>query len=183
MHAEVHPYPIFEKVTGEQFKQSILPLKNKLFRFAFSFLLNEADAKDVVQEVMIKSWEEIDDISSINNMEAWCITLTKNRSLDRLRKKGRNYLPIAEQEHLTSPEPNPLQQTSQSESFDAIRTAITELPDRQQEVIRLRDLEGHTYKEIAEAMHIEVNHVKVLLHRARAVIKRKLMNLYKENYS
>ncbi len=176
--------PIFGKVTTEQFKEFILPLKNKLFRFALSFLLNEDDAKDVVQDVMIKSWEEIDDIKTIRNMEAWCITMTRNKSLDRLRKKGRNYLQISDQKHLKSSEPNPLQKISTVESYSAIRGVISGLPDKQQEVIVLRDMEGYTYKEISKLLDIDLNHVKVLLHRARAAVKKKLEPIYGEqNYS
>lgn len=178
MQASRYIYPTFEQVTTTQFKEIILPLKNKLYRFALSYLSNEDDAKDVVQEVMIKTWQEIKDLNSIRNIEAWCMTLTKNKALDQLRKKGRNYLQIADQVHLTSPEANPLQRTTEIESFNTIHSVIESLPDNQKNVIRLRDIEGHRYKEIAEILQLDINHVKVLLHRGRAAIKKALHPIY-----
>jgi RNA polymerase sigma-70 factor (ECF subfamily) len=171
-------YPTFEAVTTTQFKDNILPLKNKLYRFALSYLANEADAKDVVQDVMIKSWQDIKDLSAIRNVEAWCMTVTRNRSLDQLRKKGRNYLQVADQEHLTSQEPNPLQRTTNMESYQVIHAVIAKLPENQKDVVQLRDIEGHSYKEIAEMLNLDINHVKVLLHRGRAAIKKELQPIY-----
>ena len=178
MAASRYIYPTFEVVTTTQFKELILPLKNKLYRFALSYLSNEADAKDVVQDVMIKTWQEIKDVNVIRNIDAWCMTLTRNRALDQLRKKGRNYVEIADQVHLTSPEPNPLQHTTELESYQTIHAVISRLPNNQKDVIQLRDIEGHSYKEIAEILQININHVKVLLHRGRAAIKKELNPIY-----
>lgn len=178
MNSSINIYSTFERVTTQQFKSFILPLKNKLYRFALSFVVNEADAKDVVQDVMIKSWERIEDISKIKNIEAWCMTMTRNKSLDMLRKKGRNHLQIADQVHLSSTELNPFEKTSTLESRSNIQHFIAQLPDNQREVITLRDIEGHSYKEIADILNLELNHVKVLLHRARQSVKKKLEKIY-----
>ena len=183
MTATTNIYPTFGKVTTEQFKQFVLPLKNKLYRFALSFLLNESDAEDVVQDVMIKSWKDLD-IENVRNMEAWCITMTKNRSLDQLRKKGRNFLQIADQHDLSTPEADPLERTSANEISKLIQQAISNLPERQKDVIQLRDIEGHSYKEIAKLLEIDINHVKVLLHRARLGIRKELKHVYSDrNFS
>ena len=66
MAEAVHTRITFEEVTTKAFEQIILPLKDKLFRFALSYLKNEDDAKDVVQDVMIKIWEDVKDISAKN---------------------------------------------------------------------------------------------------------------------
>ncbi|MCB0851808.1 MAG: RNA polymerase sigma factor, partial [Bacteroidetes bacterium] len=87
-------------MTAEQFQQLVLPHKNKLYRFALAYL-DEANAKDIVQEVMLSAWEKIQDPRSVNNIEAWCMTLTRNKSLNMLKKKGRTYLQISEQYDLS----------------------------------------------------------------------------------
>jgi RNA polymerase sigma factor (sigma-70 family) len=177
MDSIIHTGPTFEHVTTQVFEQMILPLKNKLFRFALSYLKNEDDAKDVVQDVMIKSWEEMEDVSAIRNVEAWCMTLVKNRSLDRLKRKGRNYLQVVDQHHLSANGVDPLQHTMQKETHLKIKGIIARLPEKQREVISLRDVEGYTYNEIAEILEIELNHVKVLLHRARMQVRNELKTL------
>lgn len=173
-------YPTFGKVTTEQFKQFVLPLKNKLYRFALAFLSNEADAKDVVQDVMIKTWRDLD-VDKVQNMEAFCITMTKNKSLDQLRKKGRKTAPIADHHYLESKEADPLQKTSSNESVSIVQRAIASLPDNQRDVILLRDIEGHTYKEIAKLLSLDINNVKVLLHRGRLQLKKELHPIFSEN--
>ncbi len=69
----------------EAFKTKVLPLKNKLFRYANS-ILNDYDlSKDVVQETMIKTWEKRDDFHKIKNWGAWCMKVTRNYALDKKR--------------------------------------------------------------------------------------------------
>lgn len=165
-------------MTTQQFKKLILPMKNKLFRFAFSFLQNEEEAKDVVQDVMLKCWEEVKKPDSIRNMEAWCMTLTRNTSLDRLKRKGRHSDTLTDHFELSSSSISPLQQTEERETGTALRTLIAALPNAQKEAITLRDLEGYSYKEVADLMHITVNHVKVLLHRGRTTVKTQLNRVH-----
>lgn len=177
MSETVHTRITFEEVTNQAFEQIILPLKDKLFRFAFSYLKNEDDAKDVVQDVMIKTWEDVKDLTAIRNIEAWCMTLVKNRSLDKLKRKGRNHLQIVDQHQLRMVDADPLQQTVTNEKMLQIKEIISLLPEKQRDVINLRDVEGYSYQEIAEIMEIELNNVKVLLHRARMQVRNSIKNL------
>jgi len=174
MESVIHKGHTFEDVTSQVFEQVILPLKNKLFRFAMSYLKDVDDAKDVVQDVMIKTWEDLKDDSGIRNVEAWCMTLVKNKSLDRLKRSGRNYLQIVDQHDLTASVADPYEQTVRREQGETIRKVINSLPDRQREVISLRDIEGYSYNEIADILEIELSNVKVLLHRARMQVRTQL---------
>ncbi|MEM6262782.1 MAG: sigma-70 family RNA polymerase sigma factor [Bacteroidota bacterium] len=167
-------------MTAEEFQQHILPLKDRLFRFAMTFLGNQADAMDVVQDVLLKAWENLQKPDSgIQNPEAWCMTLTRNRSLDKLRKHGRHYVQVDEQVDLPTHEAGPLRQTVARETLKQVRAVIATLPEQQRAVIQLRDVEQYSYKEIAELLQLEVNHVKVLLHRARTRIKKYLLDQYR----
>src|SRR4051812_39907544 len=73
----------------ETFQTRVFPVKNKLFRFAFRLLGSSEEAKDVVQEVFVKLWNGRQQLGEIHNMEAWCMRITKNLSLDRLRQQQR----------------------------------------------------------------------------------------------
>ena len=163
-------------MTAEQFQQLVLPHKNKLYRFALAYL-DEANAKDIVQEVMLSAWEKIQDPRSVNNIEAWCMTLTRNKSLNMLKKKGRTYLQISEQYDLSSQEASPLQKTAGNEIADTIGQIIGQLPEKQRAVITLRDMEEYSYKEIAAILNLDMNHVKVLLFRARKQVKETLTRI------
>ena len=66
----------------EAFENRVLPAKNKLYRFALRFLGNEEEAKDVVQEVLIRVWNGREQMNEIQNWEACCMRITRNLSLD-----------------------------------------------------------------------------------------------------
>ena len=68
----------------EYFKNEIFPLKDKLFRYAYSLLKDRAEAEDVVQEVFMRLWQKRDELINIKNIEAWNMTMTRNLTLDRI---------------------------------------------------------------------------------------------------
>ncbi|MEM7162110.1 MAG: RNA polymerase sigma factor [Bacteroidota bacterium] len=163
-------------MTSSEFKQLILPLKNKLFRFAQSFVSRE-DAEDVVQDVMIKCWEDIDRPQQIDNIEAFSMKMVRNKSLDKLKKKGRNYLQVVDQYQLHSREKDPHEKTGESETISKIKDIISLLPQKQRNVINLRDIEGYSYNEIAETLEMSTDQVKVNLHRARVYVREQMKKI------
>ena len=67
------------------FKQLLLPLYPRLHRVSLRLLGNVEDAEDMVQEVFLKLWDRRDALPDVQNVEAYCVTLTKNMCIDRLR--------------------------------------------------------------------------------------------------
>ena len=68
------------------FRNDILPLKNELYRLALRITLNPAEAEDIVQETMIKVWNKREQWNDIESIEAFCLTICRNISLDKMRK-------------------------------------------------------------------------------------------------
>ena len=162
-----------------QFKNEILPLKNKLFRFALNIVKDEDLAKDVVQECLIKVWEKRNDLKLVHNIEAWCMQVTKNKALDKLRSKHMSRTDLFEVKLDTRKERDtPYVMTERGDVMGRIKSLIAELPQRQREVMQLRDIEGYSYKEIGETLEIDINLVKTNLFRARRKLKESLI---KEN--
>lgn len=162
-----------------QFKNDILPLKNKLFRFSLKIVRDEDLAKDVVQECLIKVWEKRNDLKLVNNLEAWCMQVTKNKALDKLRSKHVSRTDLFEvQLDRRKERDTPYVMTERGDVMGRIKTLIAALPERQREVMQLRDIEGFTYKEIGETLEIDINLVKTNLFRARRKLKESLI---KEN--
>lgn len=155
-----------------------MPVKNKLFRFALRLLGSEEEAKDVVQEVFIRVWNGRDKMDQVQNWEAWCMRITKNLSLDRIRSQSRkNTHPMAEGFEMRQDSLSPHETTEMQESMQRITELISSLPEKQRQVIHLRDVEGYSYNEICEILEIDMNQVKVSLFRARNAVREKLIKI------
>jgi len=162
----------------ESFQMRVLPAKNKLFRFALRFLGNEEEAKDVVQEVFIRVWNGREQMNDVQNWEAWCMRITKNLSLDRIRVITRKHTqPIEDGYAVIHESFSPHESTEMAESMNQINQFIAALPEKQRQVIHLRDVEGYSYNEICEILEIDLNQVKVNLFRARNAVREKLMKI------
>ncbi len=165
----------------EAFENRVLPAKNKLFRFAFRMLGSSEEAKDVVQEVMIKVWNGREQMAEVQNMEAWCMRITKNLSLDKLRSRQRRATDSIDEGFEVRYEAlSPHENTELNESMLRINQLIAALPEKQRQVIHLRDIEGYSYNEICEMLELDMSQVKVSLFRARNAVREKLvkMNAY-----
>lgn len=164
----------------EQFDQRILPLKDKMFRFALRMMQNVEEAEDVVQEVMIKIWTNRERLDAITNLEAWCIQLVKHQAIDRLRAQKRHMEDIDSHIEIKDHGMNPEQKASGSNLMDVLNKLMDRLPEKQKLVIQLRDIEGMAYQEIAEILEIPLNQVKINLFRARNILKQQIeqLNLY-----
>ncbi len=143
-----------------------------------SILKQEADARDIVQDTMMKAWEEIGELRLINSVEAWCMTVTRNKALNLLNRKSNKFVELPDELNQSVGRPDPLRQTVINDSVNRIKVIMEMLPLKQREVIHLRDVEGYSYKEIAEVLDLSMNHVKVLLHRARHEIREQLMKAH-----
>ncbi len=157
--------------------QAVMPIKHKLYRYAFRILGNQMAAEDVVQEVFIKVWKRREEVKEIDNKEAWCMTVTRNLALDKLRKKKYSYEPVEEHYAIKDITMDPAQQVQSNNIMSMIKGAINMLPNDQKQVVHLRDVEGYKYKEIAEITGLTIEKVKVYLHRARLTLRKQLSNI------
>ena len=162
----------------EAFQNRVLPSKNKLFRFALKFLGNEEEAKDIVQEVFIRVWNGREQMNEVQNWEAWCMRITRNLSLDRIRTMTRKKTQsIEETFDVRHDALTPHEATETHESMERISKLIAGFPEKQRQIIHLRDVEGYSYNEICDIMDIDLNQVKVNLFRARNAVREKLMKI------
>ena len=160
------------------FESRVLPVKNKLFRFAFRLLGSSEEAKDVVQEVFIKVWSGRDQMESIDNMEAWCMRITRNLSLDKIRSRQRKATdPIEGNFDIQNDTRTPYEAAENNENMQRINQLIASLPEKQRQVMHLRDIEGYSYNEICEILELDMNQVKVNLFRARNAVREKFVKI------
>ena len=157
------------------FQSDILPLKNELYRMALRITMNAADAEDVVQETMMKVWNRRDQWDQIESIEAFCLTICRNLSLDKVRRMDNQTqsLDAAYDPKDQGISSNPEEQAIQSDRIRLIRQLISQLPEKQRSCMQLRDMEGKSYKDIATILDITEEQVKVNIFRARQTIREK----------
>ncbi|MGB0524665.1 MAG: RNA polymerase sigma factor [Flammeovirgaceae bacterium] len=158
----------------EDFKKMVLPFQNKLYRFALRLLGTRAEAEDVVQEVFIKAWDRREQLLDYQNVEAWCMKVTKHMSLDVLKSKHRKFQQNKSDQDVTNQALTPDRQAEVADAYAYVHQIIESLPEKQKLVIQLRDVEGYSYQEIADMMEISLSQVKVNLFRARDKVRKQL---------
>lgn len=161
------------------FQTNILPLKNELYRLALRITLNPAEAEDVVQETMMKVWNRRDEWERIESIEAFCLTICRNLSLDKLRHMDNQ---IQSLDATIDPSDsrvasNPEEQTVQRDRVQLVRQLIDQLPEKQRSVMQLRDFEGKSYRDIATILQISEEQVKINIFRARKTIKERFLKI------
>lgn len=157
------------------FKNDVLPLKDKLFRLALRITSNREEAEDIVQDTLMKLWNQRNEWSAIRNMETYSMTVCRNLALDAINKRERQNISLDETAH-DQPDSSRMQDEvlMRQQQMDRIRAIIQQLPEKQRTIILLRDIEEKSYQEIAEIMGINLSDVKVNLFRARQTLKAKI---------
>lgn len=159
----------------EVFKERILPMKDKLFRFAFRLLQNEQEAEDAIQDVMAGVWARREEWGRWKSIEAYCMTTTRNNCLDRIRRRTIRMEREQEFRRAGNQVQDPFEKLMNKELSHRIRQCMATLPENQQLVIQLREIEGFSYSEIADVLNISLDQVKVNLFRGRHAIKKTII--------
>ena len=163
------------------FQNDILPLKNELYRLALRITQNPAEAEDLVQETMLRVWKRREEWERIESIEAFCLTICRNLSLDKLRlmdNQAQSLDEVADStEKLTVS--NPEEQAVQQDRVQLVRRLIDRLPEKQRSCMQLRDMEGKSYRDIAAVLGITEEQVKVNIFRARRTIKERFQEAEK----
>ena len=159
------------------FHQNVFPIRHKLYRFALRLTGSVQEAEDIVQEVLERVWKIPETQSAaVQNWQAWCMTMTRNRSLDKIKMQTqRRTAPLDPNLDRPAAGYNPQQETEARDFVVQVRRMMDELPEKQRLVMHLRDIEELSYDEIAAVLDITLDQVKVNLHRARKAIREKLL--------
>ena len=162
-------------MTEQTFKIQVFSCKDKMYRFAKRLLISTEEAEDIVQELMVKFWKNKEDLTQIQNIEAYLMKSVKYECLNRLRHH--KVVMEFQKEHLVEIKTTENHQSTEIKEW--ILKWIEKLPDKQKLVIHLRDIEEYSVNEIAEILEMEENAVRVNLMRARQKIKENLQKLFK----
>lgn len=169
-------------MTEREFNKYIAKIRPNLLCFAASFInKGAATSEDMVQEAVVKVWGESG--KDIKNMEALTITVLRNVCLDYLRlRKNREEDKVTiekcgeQREEFTSDKTNPYRALEVKDEVEKIKSIIEKLSDEQQIVLRLRDVMGYEFEEIAQILNTSEGNVRTILSRGRKTVREYIIN-------
>jgi RNA polymerase sigma factor (sigma-70 family) len=165
---------------ARDFKTDVLPISNKLLRFALQILQNEEEAKDVLQDIFLKLWQKREELGKVENLEAFAIRMTRNRCLDVIRSRRTVSMEVVKKNSRMEEDCSHTDNLENTDMAGLVKRIIAGLPDLQRTVIHLRDIEQLEYEEIAEATELNVNAIRVNLSRARKKVRDEILKI--QNY-
>lgn len=158
---------------------------SRLCVFAYGFLQNENDAEEIVQNVMLKLWEQKDKINEIENMQAYLFRSVKNQCLNFIkRNKLADVYKNETWKELKDLEEQTMSSTTEADNetqIKQLKSLIETLPERCQEVLRMSKFEGLKNKEIAEELDISLKAVEANISRAFSIIRKNFHNKSENN--
>ncbi len=165
------------KMNSKEFKHKILPLSNRIYPMAMRLLADEDDAMDAVQEIMIKCWNNRKKIKNHLNQKGYVSLLAKNHCLDKIRnlkveQANQAYYNLIAETYVDKA------QIEQYELFGLVEKVISKLPKQQKEIIQMRDIDGFEFDEIVDITELKIEHIRVILSRARKYVRQELNKIY-----
>lgn len=146
-----------------------------LTRYAASILYDADAAKDVVQDVFLRLWQE-PRANVEGHVLPWLFRVCRNRALDVRRKGGRmKRLDEATAATTAADAPGPERLAERQDSHAQVWQMMRSLPENQQEVVRLKFQNGMSYKEIASVTELTVTNVGFLLHTAINTLRARVL--------
>jgi RNA polymerase sigma-70 factor, ECF subfamily len=163
------------------FEQLIEGYQRKIFNIALRMLGNYEDAGDLSQEVLIRIFKSIKSFKEESSFSTWIYRITTNVCLDEIRKrKNKRTISLDEEirldegemkRQIESDEPTPEDMAEKEDLKKLVNDAIAMLSDEHRIAIVLRDMQGLSYEEIAEALNVPEGTVKSRINRARQALK------------
>ena len=190
---EIHPdVALVERARAgdlSAFDQLVRQYERQVFRIAQHITQNREDAQDVVQDAFFKAYQKLDQFQGNSKFYTWLVRIAVNEALMRLRKR-RTAKTVSMDEEVQTEEgslprdfadwnPNPEQQYKQAELKEILQKTIQGLPPGFRTVFTLRDVEGLSTEETAEALNLSVPAVKSRLLRARLQLRERLSRFFR----
>lgn len=158
------------------FEELVKSYQHRVFGVAARMLGSAAEAEEIAQEVFLRVHRAAAEFRGEAKLSTWLYAITSRLCLNRLSSGERRHRGGGEAalDDAPSPWPDAGAVLERREVEIALRQAIAELPEERRIVVVLRDMEGLTYEEIADALSLEPGTVRSRLHRARMDLKAKL---------
>lgn len=171
----------------EAFEQLISQHQKTVFNIAYRLTSNYEDASDVAQEAFIRAYSSLAEFRGDSSFATWLYRIVNNACLDELRKRKRQRVTYIDESvtmddgemsrQIADTADGPEQALERVEIQRAVQESITSLDEEYRLVLVMRDIQGYSYNEIADALAINLGTVKSRLNRARNALKEKFGSL------
>lgn len=131
-------------------------------------------AEDAAQETFIQAWQRLPSLRPKSSLRNWLYRIAVNTAIDMLRKDKRILPGAVDNMILNDSKPGPEAMVANYEQAEMVRKAIRSVPDASRAVLVLREYEGLSYREIADALDIPIGTVMSRLNYARKLLREKL---------
>jgi RNA polymerase sigma-70 factor (ECF subfamily) len=159
---------------SHRFEALVMPHVNAAYNLARWLLHDSADAEDVVQEACLRAFSAMGSFSG-GDARAWLLKIVRNACFTWMRKKGRWTAGGDDKlEEIPAGTEDPDAEMLRSANVESVRAAIERLPDDFRELIVLREMEGISYKDLAEMTGVPIGTIMSRLSRARERLARDL---------
>ena len=165
----------------DAFEQLLLRYEKKVYTIAYKYMGNAEDASDLAQEALIKAYQSIGTFRGESSFGTWIGRITANKCLDELRKRKKlqttsldEELELEEgsvQKEIVSERDTPAQHTIRQETVHYVQQKLQQMKEEYRMVLVLRELEGHSYEDIADMLNCSLGTVKSRISRARNYLK------------
>lgn len=159
----------------KEFSIRLVPMKDKIFRFARSILYDVAESEDVTQGIFERLWAGRDRLDGCRNLDAFVMVCVKNLCYDRIRRRRLRHEGVGDPE--TSAPCVAAEGAEESDTVSVMMKVIAGLPETQRTVLHLRDIEGYEFNQIAVIMDMNEPAVRVTLSRARKAVREKMIKI------
>ncbi len=173
----------------QAFEELVKRYDRNVFRIAQHITQNREDAEDVVQDAFLKAYGNLEQFQEQSKFYTWLVRIAVNEALMKLRRRRPERMVSLDQDVETEEDsmprevadwsPNPEQQYNQAELRDILSKTIQGLPASFRTVFVLRDVEGLSTEETAEALGLSIPAVKSRLLRARLQLRDRLNKYFK----
>jgi RNA polymerase sigma-70 factor (ECF subfamily) len=173
------------------FEAAAMPFVDALYNTAYRMTRNAEDAEDLVQETYLKAYRYYDKFEEGTNFKAWLFKIMKNTFINNYRKKQHappvsDFADIEESfetqvsEEAARQIKNPEDELLENVLDEDVQRALDNLPPDYRMVVILADLEGFSYKEIADILEVPVGTVMSRLYRGRRLMEEAMLGYARE---
>ncbi len=171
------------------FEELVRRYDRNVFRIAQHITQNREDAEDVVQDAFLKAYGNLGQFQEQSKFYTWLVRIAVNEALMKLRRRRPERMVSLDEDVKTDEDsiprevadwsPNPEQQYNQAELKEILTKTINGLPPSFRTVFVLRDVEGLSTEETAEALNLSIPAVKSRLLRARLQLRERLSKYFR----